>query len=70
MQATTAGDENGKVTAHANNSGHDTPEQPEASQQQAKPKPAPTITVILSEEELWKAFHKVGNEMTVTKPGR
>ncbi len=56
----------------AYNSGHEnTPEQLEAAQQQAKSKPAPpTITVLLSEEELWKAFHKVGNEMIVTKPGR
>ena len=38
--------------------------------EEVKPKPAKDITVHLNDEELWKSFHKVGNEMIVTKPGR
>lgn len=73
--ATAAEEENDKeevqvpTTADsAYSSGHEnTPEQPEAAQQARS---TGQITVFISEEDLWKAFDKVGNEMIVTKPGR
>ena len=46
-----------------------TPAQFEAAQQVGS-KPAKKIIAQLNEEELWKSFNEVGNEMIVTKPGR
>lgn len=52
----------------AYNSEHeDTPEQSEAAPAQASDR---KITATLLDEELWKSFNKIGNEMIVTKPGR
>ena len=54
----------------AYNSEHEhSPEQPEESPDSPS-KEESSIKVKLIEEELWKSFHKIGNEMIVTKPGR
>ena len=42
-----------------------TPEQQDATLSLSK-----GISVTLLDEDLWKSFHKIGNEMIVTKPGR
>lgn len=60
--ATTASKE---VQDSAYNSEHEhSPEQAEGAVA------LPSITAKLAQEQLWKSFCEVGNEMIVTKPGR
>ena len=35
-----------------------------------RPQPAKKLTAKLQDDEMWKVFNKLGNEMIVTKPGR
>lgn len=35
-----------------------------------KPQPAKKFTAKLQDDDMWKVFYKLGNEMIVTKPGR
>ena len=47
-----------------------TPTDSEGDGSESASSPTGGISVILEEEELWKTFSAVGNEMIVTKPGR
>lgn len=69
----------GRPTDSAYNSEHEhTPEEQDNSKASEEEEPTEEkeeeeeegIRVKLQEANLWKSFHKVGNEMIVTKPGR
>jgi len=47
-----------------------TPTDSEEDGSESAGSPTGGISVMLEDEELWKAFSAVGNEMIVTKPGR